>query len=147
MTLSDKIAVIKNTYLFSALSDENLHYLALKTAEKEFHSKEILMEQDSLDTTIYFIYSGLVRVYRIKDSGGEVFLTERGPGDIIGELSLFNQYRRAAMVEAVENTRVLGLSATDFLQVLYAHPEVSITLLQVLSERIDELGRKLEALN
>ncbi|MDQ3098929.1 MAG: cyclic nucleotide-binding domain-containing protein [bacterium] len=146
MTLTDKIAIIKHNYLFSSLSEENLHHIVLKTAEKEFGAQELLIEQDSLDTSVYFIYSGSVRIYRIKDSGEELALTVRGPGDVIGELSLFNHYRRGAMVEAIEDTRVLGLSATDFLQVLYAYPEVSITLLQVLSERIDELGRKLELL-
>jgi CRP-like cAMP-binding protein len=144
MTLSDKMAIIKHNYLFSSLSEENLQHIVLKTVEKEFKAKDILIEQDTFDTAVYFIYSGSVRIYRVKDSGEELPLTLRGAGDVIGELSLFNQYKRAAMVEAIEDTRVLGLSASDFLQILYAYPEVSITLLQVLSARIDELGGKLE---
>ncbi len=144
MNLKDKIQIIKQTYLFAGVYDEHLKHIALKTAEKEFQAGDLLIEQDSLDTIVYFIYSGTVRVYRMSDTGAEIPLTRRSVGDVIGELSLFNNYKRAANVEAITDTRVLGLSAKNFLEILYAYPEVSITLLQVLSERIDELGKKLD---
>ncbi len=144
MTLEDKVQLIKNNYLFSTLAEDNLVQIALKTTEKDYHQGEVLIEQDSLDTIIYFINSGAVQIYRMADSGEKILLTKRGPGEIIGELSLFNQYRRAASAEALMDTQVLGLSAADFLQTLYAFPEISISLLQVLAHRIDELGKMVE---
>ncbi len=144
MTLEEKVSVINKNYLFSALPQESLEIIALKTTQKVLSAGEILIEQDSLETIVYFIHTGAVRIYRLTNSGEEIPLATRGAGDVIGELSLFNQFTRTATVETVEKTEVLGLSAKDFLEVLYAYPEVSIILLQTLSARIDELGHKLE---
>lgn len=45
----------------------------LKTAKSvSFKKKEILFEQGSKDTQIYFLRKGLVRMYHIKDNGEEI---------------------------------------------------------------------------
>src|SRR5215470_10866187 len=76
--------------------DELLH-------ERVFEKGEIVFEKGDIGHGIFVVISGKVRV----DLSAELFkdaIPEFGPGDMFGELSLFDDVPRFATVVAVERT-------------------------------------------
>jgi CRP-like cAMP-binding protein len=59
-----------------------------------------------------------------------------GPGDMFGELSLFDPGPRTATAVAVTDSGVLGLGNTDLNPWLAGRPEVAQKLLQALAHRL-----------
>jgi CRP-like cAMP-binding protein len=59
-----------------------------------------------------------------------------GPGDMFGELSLFDPGPRTATAIAVTDSKVLGLGNTDLNPWLAGRPEVAQKLLQALAHRL-----------
>ena len=59
-----------------------------------------------------------------------------GPGDMFGELSLFDPGPRTATAVAVTDSKVLGLGHTDLNPWLAGRPEVAQKLLQALAHRL-----------
>jgi len=93
--------------------------------------------------------SGKVKVARVSndDKSKEVILTLLNPSDFFGEMALLDGLARSATVTSIEDSRVFIIQRNDFLDLIKEHPEVSIALLQELTQRLRAAGMKIKALS
>ena len=70
-------------------------------------------------------------------------LAHFGPGDIFGELAMFDDERRSATVETLEDTEVIAILGGDMRRLLREHPEISVKLLAALGRRLRETNERL----
>ena len=96
-------------------------------------------EGDDSDTC-YVVRSGHARALREHPDGRQITLATFGPGDIFGELAMFDDERRSATVEATDELEVLGILGGDMRRLLRRHPDMSVKL-------VIALGRRLRAAN
>lgn len=75
---------------------------------------------------------------RILSGADRTEIARRGPGDVIGEMSMISHQPRSATMEAAEYTTTLVLNHRAFDQILRRSPEVSLAVMQVLCERLVE---------
>jgi len=108
---------------------------------RRFRRGQALFHQHGTPDRVVVLISGRVKVTRLTDEGKEIVLAFRGPGDLIGELSAIDGEPRSATVEAVEPVEALAVSSRDFRAFLIAHPEVSLTLLRMISHRLRDADR------
>lgn len=87
---------------------------------------------------MYFIVSGLIRIYHLHENGKELTLAIRTPGEIIGEMALIDNEPRSASADALQDTSTLALSRKDFNLIIKTYPNVGLTLLKILSQRLRE---------
>ena len=66
-----------------------------------------------------------------------------GPGDIFGELAMFEDERRSATVEAIEPTSVVGVLGRDMRRLMSEHPEIAMRLVVALGRRLREINERL----
>src|SRR3954471_20205663 len=102
----------------------------------------IFREGDSGDTC-YVVRSGRVRVTRRHSDGRVLTLAELGPGQMFGELAMFDGETRSASVEAIEDTRALALLAGDVRRLLLSHPEIAVKMLGGIAERLRAANERL----
>jgi CRP/FNR family transcriptional regulator len=102
----------------------------------------IFREGDSGDTC-YVVQNGSVRVTRNHSDGRTITLADLRPGDLFGELAMFDSERRSATVEAVEDTTGVALLAGDMRRLLLRHPEISIKLLSAFADRLKEANERI----
>jgi CRP-like cAMP-binding protein len=104
------------------------------------------MTQGELSTTMHVIVAGKVRAERTHpDLLVSVVLAELGPGEVVGEMGVLENEPRSATVTALEPTETVELSQEALMQTITRYPEVSTSLLRMLSRRIrstDELMEK-----
>jgi CRP/FNR family transcriptional regulator len=86
------------------------------------------------------VRSGHARAVRAHPDGRQITLATFGPGDIFGELAMFDAERRSATVEAVDELEVLGILSGDMRRLMREHPELAVQL-------VISLGRRLRAAN
>jgi len=72
--------------------------------------------------------------------GRTITLARFGPGDIFGELAMFDDEKRSATVELVEDTEVIGILGTDMRRLMREHPDIAPKL-------VISLGRRLRVAN
>jgi len=104
----------------------------------------VFIEQDDDSQTVYFIYEGTVRVYRISESGEEINIAVMGKGDIAGEMAVVNKLPRSANVETIQETSVLKLSCTAFENLMKKNAAFSYAVLQNISAKLQVNVRKIE---
>lgn len=127
---------LKKAFLFHGLPDDVLEALAQKVTRQRLAKDEILFRRGDQGDALYVIDEGRVKIVREDEQGGEVALNYCGPGEAIGEMSLFDQEPRSASVVAVTDSEVLELKREAFFDLLNQRPDVSLILLQSLSSRL-----------
>jgi CRP/FNR family cyclic AMP-dependent transcriptional regulator len=122
--------------LFADLVEADLRELASVAVPRSYLEGEAVFREGDPGDTCYVIRSGAVRVTRRHSDGRSITLAELRPGDIFGELAMFDGETRSATVEAVEDTDALALLSGDLRRILLAHPEIAVKMLAGLAARL-----------
>lgn len=95
---------------------------------------------------LYFIESGLVKLFKRDSEGKEIILRLAAPGDLFGEEALREQGTRAAAAEVLQEGEIYVIPREVFGLFAAAHPEVWQMLTGLLEQRERELEKKVELL-
>ncbi len=97
---------------------------------------DVLFHEGDRGDTLYVIAEGKIKLGRTSPDGRENLVAILGPGEMFGELSLFDPGPRTMTATAVAETQLLGLRNESLTAVLSGRPEVSKTLLAALAQRL-----------
>jgi CRP/FNR family transcriptional regulator len=122
--------------LFKALDDEAAASLRESMAAQTVKKGQILFQEGQAGDRLYLVKSGKIKLSHASGDGRESVLMVLGPGDMFGELSLFDPGPRTSTAIAVTDSEVLGLGNTDLKPWLEGRPEVAQALLQALAHRL-----------
>ena len=125
------MADLRNIPLFQGVPEAELHALAARTVTRSYPKQAILVSEGDESDSLYLILAGRVKVYLSDDTGKELILAIKGPGQYFGEMVLDNQ-PRSASVMTLEPSQFAILSRDDFRTFLLRHPEVALQLIQNL---------------
>lgn len=132
--------------LFAALPQPDRDEIAGRMRLRRFGRDEVVFHRDDPATHLYLILSGTAKVTFPDESGREAIARFLRPGDIFGELALFDDAPRSATLTAVVDLATLTLSRDDFLHVLERSPRSTRETLQLLARTIRRLSGRLEDL-
>lgn len=128
---------------FSTLASEELQRVAEVAVPRRFEAGEVVFREGDESSTCYVVRSGHARAIREHTDGRSITLATFGPGDIFGELAMFDDERRSATIEAIEPMEAIAILAADMRRLLREHPDISVKLLQSLGRRLRETNERL----
>ena len=145
----EKVEFLKSVPIFSELKDEPFTQLSKTGSVQSFSKDSIILSEKEAGSALFIIISGKVKISRIseEDNDKEVILAILNPSDFFGEMSLLDGLERSATATAMDESKVFIIQRNDFLQFLNDNPEVSIALLQELTQRLRAAGMKIKALS
>jgi CRP-like cAMP-binding protein len=127
---------VRQAPLFAALDDEAADALRRSMVEVHLARGEILFREGEPGDRLYVVIDGKIKLGRTSADGRENLLSVLGPGEMFGELSLFDPGPRTATATAVTDATVLGVGHADIKPWLAERPQVAGQLLQALSQRL-----------
>ena len=142
LSLMERILFFRRVPLFANLSPSDLKQVAAIAEEESFENGDILVQEGEVGDVMFIIVSGEVRVIASKDQK-EVELARRKVGEYVGEIALISKQSRIATVVAVGTVHTLFINQKSFESLLRDRPDVSLAVIQVLCERLKEVGQKL----
>lgn len=122
--------------LFELLSDEARAAVASRLVRRTARRGETIFAEGDPGDTVHLVLDGRVKISRAAPDGRENVLAVLGPGDMFGELSLFDPGPRTATATAVVDTGLASLSHDDLAYWLQRRPEAAQLLLGVLARRL-----------
>jgi CRP/FNR family transcriptional regulator, cyclic AMP receptor protein len=128
--------VVRQAPLFAALDDEAADALRATMVQSEVPRGQVLFHEGDPGDRLYVIVEGKMKLGRASGDGRENLLAILGPGQMFGELSLFDPGPRSASVTAVTDTSFLSLSHEDLLRWLEGRPQVARGLLAQIAGRL-----------
>src|SRR6516165_4444515 len=124
--------------LLSRLPGHFLTQLFGRATSVRLKAGEVLFLVGDAGDGCYRVDDGLLKVTMVSHTGKERILAFRGPGAIVGEMSIIDRLPRSANVVAVRPAVLGFVSRTDFHGFAKIHPEVYETLLALLAARLRE---------
>src|SRR4029078_4301972 len=110
--------------LFAALDDQTAESLISTMSPSRLERSDILFHEGAEGARLYVIGEGKIKLGRTSSDGRENLLAILGPGEMFGELSLFDPGPRTATATSVGDCRVIGLGHDAFEPWLMEHREV-----------------------
>jgi len=132
--------VLKETPLFEALSEEDASALRAGIINVHLDRGERLFSEGDAGDKLYIILEGKIKLTKAAPDGRENLVSVHGPGEMFGELSLFDPIPRTSSATAVTSARLAGLAHDDLHTFLSSRPEVSMHLLQALAQRLRRIN-------
>ncbi len=142
----DISSFLRNVSLFESLNDEEVDALSTVTFTRTFGKDSVIILAEEEGETLFIIKEGEVKVSIVSEEGREVILSMMGPGAVFGELSLLDGKPRSANVVATEDTSLIMLRRTDFVQLIFKVPQIATALLAELASRLRKTDRQIEGL-
>ena len=134
--MPDITSQLKNTMIFSGLSEDALTALAHKAFTRKLAKNDVLMRKGDPGDSLFLIHNGWVKIVTLDSKGDELIINKCGPGETIGEMALLDRGTRSATVIALEDAEVLELKQDVFQEVLDRRPDVSLAIIRSYSERL-----------
>src|SRR5664279_1787355 len=143
MSSEEVVELLGGVPVFSTLVREDLERIAQFAVPREFEPGEVVFREGDASDTCYVVRDGRARAVRTHTDGRTLTLATFGPGDIFGELALFEDERRSATVEAIEHTSAVAVLGPDMRRLMSEHAEISARLVIALGRRLRETNERL----
>ncbi|MFY9262558.1 MAG: Crp/Fnr family transcriptional regulator [Actinomycetaceae bacterium] len=135
--------VLANVELFKELNEEERADLVGLMSETSLKRGESLFHEGDSGDRLYIVTDGKVKLSHTADDGRENLIAVLGPGEIIGELSLFDLGARSSTVTAIAPTALLSLSHKDMMDYIDSHPQMAKSMLRELAKRLRNTNRQM----
>jgi CRP-like cAMP-binding protein len=142
-TSEETIALLHSVPVFSTLADEDLVQVAAVAVPRSFAAGEVVFREGDRSDTCYVVRFGRVRAIREHTDGRTITLATFAAGDFFGELAMFEDERRSATIETLEDTEAAAILGADMRRLLRAHPDIAVKLLGALGRRLRETNERL----
>lgn len=142
----EKIIFLKEVPFFQGMTIQQLEVLANICEEKLFAEETRIFEENDPGGALYVVVSGRVGIEQERRKGSSVRLATLGPRAYFGETSLFDDSPRSSAAIALQDTLTLRLRREPLIALARQHPEVSLELITVLSERLREAHARIAEL-
>ena len=130
--------------LFSGLGEDAIRGIAGLCTRRALDSGEVLFQKGDKGDALFGVRRGRVRIETGTAAGGRLTLNVLGPGDLFGEIALFDGQPRTADAIAAETSELFTVRRGDFLAYLEREPRVTLRLLEMLCQRIRWVSDRME---
>jgi len=134
--VDEQVGTLGASPLFAALDDEARAALRDTMDEVRLARGATLFSEGDPGDRLYVVTQGKIKLGRTAADGRENMLAVLGPGEMFGELSLFDPGPRTATATAITQATLSGLGHDDLEPLLTQRPEVASRLLAALARRL-----------
>ncbi|UNX55235.1 Crp/Fnr family transcriptional regulator [Georgenia sp. TF02-10] len=128
--------VIGSVPLFEALDEDDRAALRAVMTETTVRRGETLFNEGDPGDRLFIVTEGKVKLGHTAPDGRENLLAVLGPGEILGELTLFDPGPRSTTATAVAPTTLLELQHADLMSFLDTRPGLAKHMLKALAQRL-----------
>jgi CRP-like cAMP-binding protein len=133
---SNAKAVITSAPIFVDMSEAETDAIIESMRPTDLTRGEVLFHEGESGDRLYVIANGKIKLGRRAPDGRENLLAVLGPGEMLGELSLFDPGPRTATATSVADSVVYELGHKALVDWITAHPPVATQLLSALAARL-----------
>jgi CRP/FNR family transcriptional regulator len=134
--VEDAEVVLRRAPLFEGLDEESARALRRQMTEVKLSRGEHLFLEGDQGDTLYVVLDGKIKLTRAATDGRESLWSVLGPGEMFGELSLFDPRPRTSTASAVTDATVVALGDVALRPWLMDRPDVSMHMLRALARRL-----------
>ncbi|WP_378182755.1 response regulator [Aquimarina sp. SS2-1] len=109
----------------------------------EFKKGESIFKEGDHSNKIYLILKGVVKTHKMDENGKELITALFKEDDFLGFTSFIDNTPYQESATAVEDTELAGVSKTDLKDILEKSKNISLELMELLSDNLSEIKEQL----
>lgn len=145
MELNQEAEQLQMVPMFSRLESSKLKLLAFTSELLKFSNGQILFRHNEPSDCAYVIMDGEVEILAPYGDEDTVLLT-RGRNELIGEMAVLSGSPRSATLRARGAVQALKIPNEQFLKLLSENPEVALSVMHELSDKLAKSHEQVEEL-
>lgn len=138
---------IERVPIFSSLNREEMLEIAHITHAAIYEKGEMVYMAGDPGGKLYVLHEGMVKISRFSVSGKEQVIRIVGPGEFIGELSLFSSMPLTDNAEALEHTTMCVIDGARLKELMAKYTSIAFKVLEELSRRLEKAENLIEAIS
>src|SRR3954471_14435790 len=142
-SVQDSLELLRAVPVFETLAPADLARVAQVAVPRRFAAPQVIFREGDNSDTAYVVRSGHARAVREHPDGRVISLAHFGPGDIFGELAMFDDELRSATVETLDDVQAIAVLGSDMRRLLRQHPDIAVKLVIALGRRLREANEPL----
>ena len=131
------------SWLFSGLGSETLETIRQMSRSLQYPKGEVIFQEGEPAFGLYIICKGKVKLAKHSLRGKKQILKLLGPGEVLGEKTLFDREVYTAYAETLEETTLHFIEREPFIAFLRGHPEVALKFIEKLARELKAFQDKL----
>jgi CRP/FNR family transcriptional regulator len=140
---NDIVELLHGVTVFEALASDDLQRVAQVAVPRRFASGQVIFREGDESDTCYVVRRGHCRAIRENTDGRTIALAHFGPGDIFGELAMFDDERRSATIETLDDVAAIAIAGSDMRRLLREHADIAVKLVIGVARRLREANQRL----
>lgn len=142
--LLDRRALLQANPFFRGLEPSIVDRLISHAVTRKVKKGAVLFRKDDAGSTLYAVCEGAVRISVPSQQGQDAIFNIVSRGEVFGEIALLDGGKRTADAVVIEDSELMLIERREFLPVLQAHPEVAISLIEILCSRLRRTSEQVE---
>jgi CRP-like cAMP-binding protein len=131
--IKEHLNTLRKEMMFDMLDDEDIEKITPFFEVIIYPANKVIFKEGDLGDFIGFVLSGKLEVKKLTEfKGNQLIIALLSRGAMVGELSMFNEHKRSATVEAVEETTLMILRNEAMESLIKQHPYTGIKILKAL---------------
>jgi CRP/FNR family transcriptional regulator, cyclic AMP receptor protein len=139
----DIVQLLQRVTVFEALAPDDLRRVAEVAVPRRFAAGQVIFREGDSSDTCYVVRRGHCRAVRENTDGRTIALAHFGPQDIFGELAMFDDERRSATVETLDDVEAIAIAGSDMRRLMRAHADIAVKLVIGVARRLREANERL----
>lgn len=141
------LETIKSIRFFQGLPDDICARIAAISVTQTAPKDTLLFEAGGQANGFFAVISGRVKIFRTSPSGKEHILHVFGPGEVFGEVPVFQGTTFPASAQTLEESQTAFFPRRDFTGLIRKDPDMAMKMLALLSSRLRTLVNKVDDLS
>lgn len=136
----DNIHYLSQFNLLHALQMEDLIEMEQLTLITIVPKKTFIQTPETFSEGLFFVKKGKVRLYQLNAEGKQFTSDILNEGNVFGEMNIISFGTRQHYIETIEESHICQIDHKRFEQFICHRPRFMMSLLQVLSNRINSMS-------
>lgn len=145
--MSIQLEYLKNILYFSGVSFAELESISKLVFEKTADRAEMILLEGEPAENLYFVASGVVKVFKTSVEGKEQILSIVRPGESFNDISIFDSKPNPVSAQAMGPVLLYGIKRNEMEAIVQNHPQIALNVIKVLVKRVRHLLSLIEDLS
>lgn len=144
--MEDKFWYLKNCPLFEKLSKAQVERLEVASQTRSFPKGGMVYMPADSGESVFLLTSGRIKLYHITPDGKQTLLALIEPGEMFGELAVFDEGNREEFAEAMLAAKLIRIPKGAVQQLMEDEVNVAMGVTKLMGFRRRRVERRLKSL-
>ena len=135
-----------NEFIADATEQSGIPGIDVGDRPRRFGTGQVLYSEGDATNSVYYIASGVVKVFRTDNYGKELIIELCKPGDFLGHMDVLKGLEYTSAAEVLEDAEVHLIPRKVFLDLMHRNRDVAMRFIRMLAGEVTQNQERLLAL-